>query len=256
MSVWLCIPSARPPEQVEPVLAKWRERGYKIALWRDAYEDVPNCNYVRFSTENPATGALTYPGYAVAVDVLAHDVLRDDPSCDWIVTGGDDTLPDPNHTADEIAAQCTAHFRRYHYGIESHHAAEVGGLATLGVMQPTGDRFAGGCIDRIAGSPWIGREWCLRANQGKGPFWPEFTHMFGDEALKRTAEKLGAYWARRDLTHFHNHFMRKSDAIDSAAVRKKIPPHLVQWNTPEHWEEMKAIFKRLEAEDFKPCLPL
>ena len=123
-------------------------------------------------------------------------------------------------------------------------------------MQPTGDRYAGGCIDRIAGSPWLGREWCLRANGGRGPFWPEFTHMFSDECLKRTAEKLGVYWARPDLTHFHNHFMRETSAIDSEAVRKAVPQHLKQWNTPEHWDEMKAIFKRLEADHFAPCMPL
>jgi hypothetical protein len=223
------------------VLAKWRERGYKIALWRDKWDNV-RANLVRI--------ARPYPGYAASVNKLALQVLEDNPSCDWIVTGGDDTLPDPNHTADEIAAQCTEHFGGP-FANHGHNRPQN----TFGVMQPTGDRFAGGCIDRIAGSPWIGREYCLRANQGKGPFWPEFTHMFGDEALKRTAEKLGVYWARPDLIHFHNHFMRESDSRDSRAVKKEIPPHLVQWNTPEHWDEMKAIFKRLEAEDFAPCMP-
>ncbi len=239
------------------MLAAWRKRGYKIALWRDSYYDVPDADYVRFNTENPATGDMSrsYPGYATAVNVLAYHILRDDHSCDWIVTGGDDTLPDPNHTAEEIAAQCSDHF-----GYDAHYSgrslAEENLENTFGVMQPTGDRFAGGSIDRIAGSPWLGREWCLRANGGRGPFWPEFTHMFGDECLKHTAEKLGVYWARPDLTHFHKHFMRESEAIDSEAVVKPKPPHLEKWNTPEHWVEMKAIFQRLEAEDFKSCLPL
>lgn len=34
MSVWFCIPSARPAVEAEPVLAKWRTMGYKIALLR------------------------------------------------------------------------------------------------------------------------------------------------------------------------------------------------------------------------------
>jgi hypothetical protein len=123
-------------------------------------------------------------------------------------------------------------------------------------MQPTGDRFAGGQIDRIAGSPWMGREWCLRANGGRGPLWPEFTHMFADEALKRSAEKMGVYWARPDLIHFHAHFQRADQSIGSRAIAKPIPPHLVKWNTRQHWDEMKAIFQRLEAEDFKSCLPI
>ena len=236
MSVWLCIPSARPVEQVEPVFAKWRERGYKIALWRDQ-NDIPDDLKLHNNGE-------PYPGYAYSVNYLSRLVLSLDSSCDWIVTGGDDTLPDLNHTADEIAASCSLHFMNQ------------GRPETFGVMQPIGDRFAGGCIDRIAGSPWLGREWCLRANGGRGPFWPEFTHMFGDEALKRTAEKLGVYWARPDLTHLHNHFQRESDAIDAKAVPKPIPPHLTKWNSRAHWDEMQAIFRRLEAEDFKSCLPL
>jgi hypothetical protein len=247
MSVWFCIPSARPSEQVEPVLAQWRERGYKIALWLDNPRKSPHYDHFNW--------AHFYPGYAKAVNQLAHEVMIMDSSCDWIVTGGDDTLPDPNHTAEEIAQECSAYFLGVHLIADLAVGINDYRNATLGVMQPTGDRFAQGSIDRIAGSPWIGREWCLRANGGRGPFWPEFTHMFGDECLKRTAEKLGVYWARPDLTHKHMHYQRESDAIDSNAIANPVPPHLEKWNTKEHWEEMKAIFKRLEAEDFVSCLP-
>lgn len=236
MSVWFAIPSARPADQVQAVLAHWYAEGYKIALWREDWEVT--CD-LRMGSGKP------YPGYAKAVNELAEIVLEHDSACDWIVTGGDDTLPDSNYTAKEIADQCSDYFSKV-----------LDGMSTFGVMQPTGDRFAGGCIDRIAGSPWLGREWCLRANGGRGPFWPEFTHMFGDECLKRTAEKLGVYWARPDLIHKHNHFQRASDAIDAKAVSKPIPPHLLKWNTRAHWDEMQAIFKRLEAQDFAPCMPL
>ncbi len=246
MSVWLCIPSARPPEQVEPVLAVWRDRGYKIALWRD--DLVLEGKRIPFENTADMVYFGQYLGYAESVNFLASKVMQVEPICDWIVTGGDDTLPDPNHMAEEIAGECTLHFAQYKDG------RYLPG-ATFGVMQPTGDRFAGGCIDRIAGSPWLGREWCLRANGGRGPFWPEFTHMFGDECLKRTAEKLGVYWARPDLVHKHNHFQRRDDAIDAPAVGRPIPPHLVKWNTRAHWDEMQAIFRRLEAEDFKSCMP-
>lgn len=106
------------------------------------------------------------------------------------------------------------------------------------------------------GSPWMGREWCLRANQGQGPLWPEFAHMFVDEHLMCVAEKLGVYWRRPDLIHLHHHFMRQSTALDSPAVGKPIPDHLKQWNTQKHWNESKAIFERLKAQDFAPCMPL
>lgn len=234
MSIWYAIPSARPIEEVAPVLRAWIERGYKPLLWRDETEGH-------------------YPGYAQAVNELVKRILERDKNADWIVTGGDDTLPDPNRTAGQIAAECCAYFGTLHWPVD-----KLGDIRnkTFGIMQPTGDRFAGGSIDRIAGSPWLGREWCLRANQGKGPFWPEFTHMFGDQALKATAEKLGVYWMRPDLIHFHKHFMRESDALDANATRSQVPPHLKKWNTQEHWHEMLTIYRRLEAEGFASCMPL
>ena len=234
MSVWYCIPSARPREEAEKCLRAWRQRGYRVAVFVDDIHCpvLPGAEVV--------IGFPQYPGYATAVNRMAEHVLEIDPSCNWIVTGGDDVWPDPNHTADEIAAQCEAHF----------------GGDSFGVMQPTGDRFAYGSIDRIAGSPWMGRKWCLLANQGKGPLWHEFTHMYVDECLQRTAEKLGVYWQRPELIHMHRHYARAHDGVDSPARHAPPPPHLEKWNTREHWNEMRAIFKRLEAEDFKSCLPL
>ncbi len=250
-SVWLCIPSARPPEEAEPVLRAWRERGYKIALFRDDM-NFP-FGIVDYIQADP------YPGYARAVNALVAEILRVDNFCDWIVCGGDDTLPDPHHSAEQIALECSFHFGGKidvtTYG-ETVPRYIPGKYATWGVMQPSGDRFASGSIDRIAGSPWMGREWCLRANKGQGPLYPEFEHMFVDEALKRSAEKLGVYWMRPDLIHFHKHFMRRDEAIDSPATRTEVPPHLVKWNTREHWNEAQGIFKRLEAENFASCDPL
>ncbi len=228
-SVWYCIPSARPARDVQVCIAAWRAQGYRVALWLDRDADV-DCDFLLVGE---------YPGYAGAVNALTREVLERWPKTEWCVTGGDDTLPDPSKLADEIASELTAHF---------------GG--TFGICQPTGDRFAQGSIDRIAGSPWLGREWCLRANQGQGPFWPEFVHMFSDEALMRTAEKLGVYLRRRDLIHLHKHFQRESLDLNSNAVAKPVPAHLVRWNSPQHWNEMKAIFQRLEAEDFASCMPL
>jgi len=225
--VWFCIPSARTDGGTA---SKWKDRGYKVALFRDAGYPPVACADLVLEGE--------YPGYAQAVNALTKEVLAKDWECSWVVSGGDDTDPDPRDP-NEIASECTLHF---------------GG--TFGVMQPTGDRFAGGSIDRIAGSPWIGREWCERANQGAGPFFPDFLHMFGDEALKRTAEALGVYWMRRDVTHFHRHFMRATDAINSPAKSAPPPTHLVEWNSRAHWDESQELFRSLEAQGFAPCMPL
>ena len=164
-----------------------------------------------------------------------------DDSCDWIVAAGDDTECDRNHTADEIAAQLTAHF---------------GG--TFGVCQPTGDRWSdaqGVLVERVAGSPWMGREWCLRANRGRGPLWPEFFHMFADECLQETAKKLGVFWQRPDLIHLHKHWGRPKDG-ETMGQASNMPDFLVKANSPAEWRKSKAEFERLRAGGFAECLPL
>jgi len=232
MSVWYCIPSKRPPEQVRPVLERWHAQGYRIALALDEFE-----NYSSIVQHYEIT--LSYPGYAQAVNSLVRHVLEADPQAEWIVTGGDDVYPDPYRTAGEIAQQCTEHF-----------------AGTSGVMQPTGDRWgatepwaqamypdAPAYIDRVCGSPWLGREFCWRVYGGRGPLWPEFKHMFVDEHLQAVAQKLGILWQRRDLVHHHKHWMREGDP-------SAMPAFLREVCSDEHWQESKMLFERLKAGHF------
>ena len=102
----------------------------------------------------------------------------------------------------------------------------------------------------------MGREWCLRINQGKGPLWPEYKHMFDDEELQCVATKLGVFWQRPDLIHLHRHFQRESDALDAKAVARPIPPHLVKANSKEHWDRVKALFEWRKANNFPGHEPL
>ena len=235
MSVWLTIPSARPPAEAEKCLALWRKQGYRIALWRDMPAwDAPSDPPFEFMHVEPM-----YPGYAEAVNRLISQVMALDPHAEWFVTGGDDVEPDLNHTADEIAPQLTAHF-----------------AGTFGVMQPTGDRFARGSIDRIAGSPWIGREFARRMYGGNGPYWHEYTHMFVDEEIQCVAEKYGVFWQRRDLIHLHHHFQRESVALNSPAIDKPRPAFLDEANSPEHWGKYQAIFKARKVAGFPGSEPL
>jgi hypothetical protein len=190
---------------------------------------------------------------------LVITVLRADPFCSWIVTGGDDIEPDKNHTPEEIAAECSRYFG------ELNAAIMPGSLArsTFGVMQPTGDRWgddpmgraqwphAPAYIDRVAGSPWIGREYALRANGGQGPIWPEYWHMFEDEEVQEVAVKLGVFWQRRDLTQHHRHWMRQHD--DGEA---KMPKFLEKASGPEHWKEALELFTSRKAAGFPGHQPL
>jgi hypothetical protein len=249
-NVWLAMPSARSVEQVEPILDTWRERGYKIALWRDSQQNAnPHADCLMFPNE------AGYPGYAQASNLLVDFIIRHDPAANWIVCAGDDTLPDLNFTAQEIAQQCGEHF----YSLQDGHSTGLTRATfTFGVMQPTGDRWGdnqpplkGAYIDRICGSSWFGREFAKRIYGGKGLWWPEYFHMYADEEMFNIATKLGVLWQRPDLIHYHKHWGRKA-----GATKQDCPAFLQRANSPEHWREAKALFERRRAAGFPGHEPL
>jgi hypothetical protein len=231
MNVWFCIPSARPIEEAKASLSKWRKRGYRIALWRDKHE---------YAAEAVCDFLLTgkYPGYANAVNAVVGEVLKLDPQCRWIVAGGDDMEPDENRGPEEIAGQCEARFG-------------AKGDPTFGVMQPTGDRWGeaqgSAYADRVAGSPWIGRRFCETVNGGNGPLWHEYFHMGVDDELQAVATRLGVFWQRPDLSHFHRHWARSQE---------KMPAFLAKANSPQEWEKYKHIFRNRQASGFPGHQPV
>ena len=168
-------------------------------------------------------------------------MLESDSSCNWVVCGGDDTLPDPNNHPDKIATECSAYFS-----------------GTLGVMQPTGDTWSdsmGRIIERIAGSPWIGRSFALRANSGNGPWYPDYWHMFGDEHLQCVASKLGIFWQRPDLVHYHDHWGRPRPGEHGADINR-MPDFLKEANSSTEWVRAKDLFERQRADGFIEALGL
>ena len=240
MSCWVVCPSVRPPPSVQRWAGAWRERGYKVAIWRDSMEfPFGVADYIRVDQ---------YPGYAVSVNALVADMLQTIDDAEWFIAAGDDVYPDPNHTAEEIAMECLAHFTdsRFERG-------------TFGVMQPTGDREFGDkqgpYIDRVAGSAWIGREFARRVNQGNGPLWPEYFHMGCDEELQAVATKLGVFWQRPDLTHFHRHWGRPQEG-ERMGKRERMPAFLTRANSPEEWDRYKKLFREREAGGFPGSDPL
>lgn len=257
MSVWLCCPSARPVAEVNARMQKWRDMGYKIALWRDTTTgEYPECDRLIISSQ--------WPGVYVAWNTLVANVFRTQPDCDWVVCAGDDTDPDPTKRADDIAAECSHLFGAQQMRfVQSVRFLEGGAQedtpptyhSTFGVMQPTGDRWgedeamarhmwpdAPAYIDRICGSPWIGREFARRVNGGRGPWWPEYRHMHGDEELQAVAKSLGVLWQRPDLTHHHDHCRRDGVA--------RTPEFLVEAYGPEHWAKYSKLFAERKAAGF------
>jgi hypothetical protein len=310
-NVWLTIPSKRPVEEAEPVLKAWRERGYKIALFvdwnppgsplstRKVCGDFMMCGGGQYQPQfDPETRIPVdpkdrtylphfndYPGYAMACNALIIEVMKQDPGAEWFVCGGDDVLPDPNHSAEEIAIECKCHF----YTNKAATREERMATETFGVMQPTGDRWGidpnthafesltpgcdscackvcgrgeiapvhltGAYIDRVAGSPWIGREFARRMYQGRGPYWPEYTHMGVDEEIRAVAIKYGVYWERPDLTHFHQHWGRPREG-ETIGQQDRMPEFLKQANSAGEWKRYKRIFAERKAMGFPGSEPL
>jgi hypothetical protein len=190
------------------VLEQWRKMGYGIALLRQGDPPRPELCDLLAPTDS-------YLGWAKSINMLSAIVLGSEPDCDWFVGGGDDTLPDADKLADEVAAQCSAYL-----GLNAllgnstlYWKTSSKAICTLGVMQPTGDDWAdaqGRIIKRFAGSPWLGREWCKRAYQGRGPLYP-YPHCWADEELQAVAIKYGAFWQRPDLCQRHNNWARDPD---------------------------------------------
>lgn len=234
MSVWFCVPSIRPNGGTIPL---WKEMGYRVAVLRQG--EPIDCE-VQIPTGE-------YKGWAPSVNILAQWVVEHDPKAEWIVSGGDDYEPDMSASPELIALECCNHF----YATTMKHE-------TFGVMQPTGDRWGdtmasrmqyggnrGAYIDRIAGSPWFGREWVQRAYQGKGPMCGEYFHMYADEELQEVATKLGVYWQRRDLIQLHAHWGRRSG--DEFANIADCPEFLHPVNTSQHWHESQKLFTERKA---------
>lgn len=252
-SVWLTIPSARPPEEANPIFTLWRERGYRIAVLRDDGAASVDAD-VEFKGE--------YRGYANAVNFLVGWLIANQPDAEWFIAAGDDTEPDQAHSAYEIALDCGRHFGSVRLIEDSISVAWDTAHGTFGVMQPTGDRwhegvggFTNAPIDRVAGSAWYGREYCRRMYGGKGPLYAGYQHMFVDEEAQEVALKMGVFWQRRDLVQKHRHWGR--GATDGAVVANPVvPPHLVQWNTREHWLLAKTLFEQRRATDFPGHEPI
>src|SRR5580693_7222778 len=105
MSVWLTIPSARPPAECAPIFEKWKAQGYKIAVWRDRDD---------FAEFRPHlldyVVAGDYPGYAKTINWIIKGVMTTWPDAEWFVIGGDDVEPDQKNTAWEIGEECHQHF--------------------------------------------------------------------------------------------------------------------------------------------------
>lgn len=216
MEIWIALPSANPKKAAATSTA-WAARGYRTAfLLNGPAEHVP-------LTADLIVREPVYRGWGNSINHLC--TLIDAP----IVVGiGDDMLPDPTLTAQQIGEQFIERFPD-----------------TFGVMQPTGDRWGdgknGALADRICGSPWLGRAFIDSWNGGRGPFWPEYFHFYCDEELHDVTLAAGILWQRRDLTHHHDHWMRPGNSGARPVYMK---------TAADRWTLDKQVFHSRKAAGF------
>ncbi|MCA9292239.1 MAG: hypothetical protein KDA20_00315 [Phycisphaerales bacterium] len=180
--VWFAIPSANP-DKCRQTLPAWREMGYKIAVLQNFERGEIPADLCVWSDH--------YPGWPGSVNMLCKSIVPKDARV--VVSGGDDMLPDPNHTAQELAQQFLERFPD-----------------TFGVMQPHGDEFL--AARRYCGSPFMGRAWFDSMYGGRGGMYDGYHHNYADNELYWVAKGMGALWERPDLSHYHDHFTREGRA--------------------------------------------
>ncbi len=253
MSVYLALPSKRRPDEVEEVLKEWRRMGYKVAVHRD-WKDSSLIAKPDILSVGDESG---YEGYGLTMNRLCRRVLKEDPTAEWIVAAGDDTLPDTTRSPEQIAEECNQHFYCIHYHVPNPNDGSSSGRyvnQTFGVMQPTGDPWSdiqGRIIERIAGSPWIGREFARRMYGGEGPYWREYTHCFVDEELQEVAIKMGIFWQNPAICQVHNNWARVHPG------KPQMMPHfLAEANSKHHWQKYGDLFRSRKAANFPGHEPI
>jgi hypothetical protein len=218
VSVWYAIPSARPANKAQPVLDQWRRMGYRVAVQRDLGAPCLNADYCVHRV---------YQFYGESVNYLCRLIVESDPDALAVVTGGDDIYPDPGANPAQVAAKLVQ---------------RTGG--TLWVMQPTGDRwpvdqFGVASVEKVCVSPWLGREWILRAYRGQGPYPKCYYHYFADEELFEVARNLSCLILEPTLCQYHAHWMRHGE---------QRPTHLEQAGAL--WQRDQALFVERKQQGF------
>lgn len=176
---------------------RWQSAGYGVRIASEN-EDMHSAGY-------HTTRLAAYNGYAAAVSEAAfwcgaYARLANGEEHTLLIFGGHDQHPDPHREPGKLAEEYWKQF-----GCEG------------GVMQPTGDGFAGNGMACV--SPWIGGQWL----DAYGPFTPYCTayfHFNCDVELHRLANLRGHYWAREDVSQHHAHWTREANPVRPELLAK------------------------------------
>jgi hypothetical protein len=168
---------AGSPDAADANLAHWHRMGYRSAVLVDEGDRRPAAELV-------LEGYVNWPDGMNRLSQAAVEA-----GADVVVCANDDITPDPNLSAQAIAAQF---FERFPSGV--------------GIMQPTGDWY--GNISIAAISPWIGAALIRRFNSQSGPYWRAYRHLWPDMEIHDIAVAHGIYAEFSHVTQYHHHHSR------------------------------------------------
>lgn len=298
MSVWFIIPSKRPTAEAAQCIGAWRDMGYRTATLREP-PDGESAADRQYDTSGYLGWARSVN--LLVANVMAHDsraqwfVTGGDDYYPDPTKRADEIA----FECGRYFGEAQQVFRMEGVTDAQGYHAEQARMpwSTFGVMQPTGDRWGEGkcttclgtggianyatnegrptltcpdcsgsgisaVIDRICGSPWMGREFCRRMYHGAGPLYHGYFHNFADEELQCVARKLGVLWQRRDLTQEHRHWATKQPKSAThtgiAGDVRNMPEWARKINDPQQsdWDRSKALFARRKAAGFPGHEPL
>jgi hypothetical protein len=216
LNCWVVFPSATTSKANDAIDA-WSAQGYHTLVYQDIGAEPCTADIVRLGN---------FPGYYRVINALVEDAMCE--GADIVTCAGDDMLPDPHATAQDIGKFYLTVFPQGN-----------------GVLQACGDRQgmdAAGvpAAARICGSPTFGREWIARSYEGAGPFWNGYHSFYGDEDLKEVAENLGLLHMAPQYTFLHKHWSWGHMPRQSYQQR----------NSDQHWESDAALFSQRKAAQF------
>ena len=218
--VAVVFPTANP-ERAHRAACAWSERGYEVRVLIDG-----DTKLIDRSVFSRVLHAPVYGGYFQAANELTSDAIYN--GVDICVVAGDDMFPESEHTAQELAEEYFDHFG-----------------SGFGLMQPTGDKLP---CRAFCGSPWMGREWIERINEGRGPYHPDYFQSHGDSEVQALAERLEVLWQRPDLTQFHDHYVRPGSMVEATEYQTQ---NLSKW-----WAHDEKLFLERKAAGFPGAWPV
>lgn len=187
MKHWVVFPAA-DPNRGWACAKKWIDRGFQALV----LVDNPLWIHTSEMSFHLMQGPSVFPGYYKVANAITMEAFK--RGAELVTCIGDDMLPDPTRTADDIQVM---YFKRFPNG--------------EGVLQATGDE-QGEKINgewnsqRICGSPTFGRGWYETGYKEIGGFCSQYRSFYGDEDLLNVAKKRGVLWQEPSIKIDHVHW--------------------------------------------------